>query len=101
MPKFKITVLKRMAHQDLVDEHCTPGINLPCPVFLEGQEFSIEDGRKPEEFCGSAWDDIYKVCVALANWGNFGGWMKETDRIVACCSDGLRPVVFEVRRVEA
>ena len=68
MPKFKITVLKRMAHQDLVDEH---------------------------------WDDIYKVFVALANGGNFGGWMKETDRIVACCSDGLRPVVFEVRRVEA
>lgn len=101
MPKFKITVLKRMVHQDLVDLYCTPDVNLPCPVFVEGQEFEIEDGRRPAEFCGSAWDDIYKVFVTLANGGSFHGWMKEADGIVACCSDGVRPVVFEVKRVEA
>jgi TIGR04076 family protein len=31
--------------------------------------------------------------------GMFKDWMNDKDSIIACCTDGIRPVVFEIRRV--
>jgi uncharacterized repeat protein (TIGR04076 family) len=71
-----------------------------CSVFEEGQEFIVcEDGEKPEGFCHWAWDDIYKAVIALMYGGNFP-WMKEEGTAVSCCTDGLRPVIFEIRRIK-
>jgi uncharacterized repeat protein (TIGR04076 family) len=95
----KITVLKRMVNQDLVDEFCEADVTLPCPVFTEGQEFILESEELPEGFCDSAWDDIYKSFQIIARGGSLPEWMKEDGTMIACCSDGLRPVVFEVRRI--
>jgi uncharacterized repeat protein (TIGR04076 family) len=95
MATFKITVLRKMANQDLVDKYCEPGAVVPCPAFTEGQEFVLEYGRQPEDFCGWAWNDIHKACMILLQGGRFGGYSK----IIRCCSDGIRPVVFEVDMV--
>jgi uncharacterized repeat protein (TIGR04076 family) len=101
MPKFKITVLKRMANQDLADKYCVPEATAPCPYFTDGQEFIVESGgRQPENFCGWAWNDIHKSYLVLRHGGGFSGWMKDEDTIIACCTDGIRPVVFEVKRLE-
>jgi len=99
MATVRITVLRRMANQDLVDEFCEANVTVPCPNFTEGQEFIVEGGRQPEGFCGAAWHDIHKSYLVIRHGGNFGGWMKDDDTIIACCSDGLRPVVFEVKRI--
>jgi len=99
MAAVKITVLKRMANQDLADEFCEAGVTVPCPHFTDGQEFIVDGGGQPENFCGAAWHDIHKSYLAIRQGGNFSGWMKDGDTIVACCSDGLRPVVFEVKRL--
>ena len=99
MDTVKITVLKRMVNQDLVDEFCATEVTLPCPAFTEGQEFIVEGGTRPDGFCDSAWDDIYKSFQVVGRGGNFTGWMKEDGTMIACCGDGLRPVVFEVRRL--
>ena len=98
MPKMKITVLKKEFYQDLADEYCQPDTSL-CQVFAEGQEFIIEDGNKPENFCGWAWNDIHKCYLTLRHGGDFVPWMKEDNVIIACCTDGIRPVVFKVERV--
>ena len=100
MPTVKITVLRKMANQDLVDEFCEADVVVPCPRFTEGQEFIVvEGGRKPEDFCDAAWHDIHKSYRVIRHGGNFEGWMKGDGTIIACCSDGLRPVVFELKRI--
>lgn len=100
MAGFKITVLRKMANHDLVDEYCQPDVDVPCPHFDDGQEFLIDDHQMPEGFCVWAWNDIRKVYLTLRFGGSFDGWMKEENTIIACCSDGLRPVVFEVQRID-
>ncbi len=99
MPKCKITVLKRMAHQDLADEYCEPGAVLPCPRFADGQEFLLRFDSLPDEsFCDWAWNDIYKSVVSLMNGGSYPK-AKDKNTLIACCGDGIRPVVFKLERI--
>ncbi|MFA6363123.1 TIGR04076 family protein [Methanoregula sp.] len=28
------------------------------------------------------------------------GWMKDERTMIACCSDGIRPVVFRIERID-
>jgi len=53
---------------------------------------------KPEKFCGWAWRDIYKDVSVLAFGGDFD-WTKPGVAIT-CCTDGNRPVVFKLERME-
>ena len=97
-PKFKLTVLKRMFNEDLADEYC--GVNAePCPLFKEGQEFILDEPVPPKGFCDWAWNDLHKVYLTLLNKGNFTPWMKNENTIIACCTDGLRPVVFKLEKI--
>lgn len=104
MAKCKITVIKRSLNDDLAKEH----INMPveqCPAFKDGQEFVIPFAEKPEGFCNWAWDDIFKTVVTLARGGNFStdifeGWMKDDRSMITCCTDGMRPVIFKVERLD-
>jgi uncharacterized repeat protein (TIGR04076 family) len=90
MPKGKITVLRRMANYDLIEEYEHRTV-APCGLFKDGQEFAVEDwGCCPEGFCKWAWADLAKK-IALA---------EELGVVVACCTDGFRPVVFEIERSE-
>jgi uncharacterized repeat protein (TIGR04076 family) len=100
MPKCRITVLKRIVHQDLVDAYMEPGAaTLPCPWFVEGQEFIVGDDPVPD-FCNAAWNDIYKAYVTLMHGGSFTPWMKQGNTVIACCSDGIRPVIFKLERLD-
>jgi len=99
MSTCKITVLKRVVHQDLVDKYMEPGAaTLPCPHFREGQEFVFDD-HPGEDFCQAAWNDIYKAYVALKTGGSFAPWMKTDNTLIVCCSDGIRPVFFKLERL--
>ncbi len=98
MPKCKITVLKRTIHQDLVDEYVKENMAL-CERFQDGQEFIVEGPfSQPEGFCAWAWADIRKEVFAVALGGNLF-WAKQGVAIV-CCTDGYRPVIFKVERVD-
>jgi uncharacterized repeat protein (TIGR04076 family) len=99
MSESKITVLKKMFNPDLVQEYCAQEAT-PCPVFEEGQEFYFKDLEKPAGFCDWAWDDIHKIVLALLANGDFGSWMKDKHSNISCCTDGLRPVVFKIEKLE-
>ncbi|MHA2295002.1 MAG: TIGR04076 family protein [Candidatus Hodarchaeales archaeon] len=104
MVKCKITVLKRTVHQDLADEYCQPKTGL-CTSLKEGDEFITESSTlKPEGLCGYAWLDIHRLVLALMTGGNFGSyswnWMKDDNTMIACCTDGIRPVIFKLERIE-
>jgi uncharacterized repeat protein (TIGR04076 family) len=88
MHRGKVTVLRRMSNPDLIEayEHETVA---PCPRFEDGQTFVIEDWETlPKGFCAWAWADLGKK-IALA---------EKLGVVIACCTDGFRPVVFEIER---
>jgi uncharacterized repeat protein (TIGR04076 family) len=104
MAKCKITVVKRSLNPELADEFINMPVE-PCPLFKDGQEFVFEFSQKPDNFCGWAWDDVYKTVIALARGGNFSkdifdGWMKDDKSMITCCTDGIRPVIFKVERLD-
>jgi len=102
MPTCKITVVKRTVNRDLIDEYSSnrsESFGL-CDRYKDGQEFLIEGfPEKPEGFCDWAWADIHRDVIGLMIGGNFP-WMRHPGTAVTCCTDGLRPVVFRVERIE-
>lgn len=100
MAKLKITVLRTMANPDFAEQYCENADVTPCKAFTEGQEFILENPDCPPNFCGWAWDDIYKGVLTLMRGGDFKGWMKNDKTLISCCTDGIRPVVFKLERTE-
>ena len=101
MRKCKITVLRRMYNQDFANQY-TQSAAPKCESFEDGQEFIVENMiRPPEDFCAWAWIDLQRSIQTLLRGGNFSdsGWMKKDNELIACCSDGIRPVVFKLERL--
>ena len=94
--KVKITVLRRLFNQDMVDEYTTEPWE-PCQRLGDGQEFIAEGVNMPEGFCSWAWADIQKYVMTLARGGNFLG--VKPGVCITCCTDGFRPVIFKLERV--
>lgn len=94
--KVKITVVRRLLHEDLLKEHAEETWK-PCGRLSEGQEFVSERVNMPEGFCSWAWADIQKYVMTLARGGDFVG--VKPGRFVTCCTDGFRPVVFKLERI--
>lgn len=102
-PTCKISVLKTLHHQDLAAEYRRPDVHQgPCPIFKVGDEFTVNYlAERPKEFkCDWAWHDIHKIIMILMTNGNFGTWMKNKDNFITCCTDGVKPVIFKVERIE-
>lgn len=103
MAKTKITVVKRVSLKDLygdnppaniVEEMVTP----QCPSLKEGQEFLFEH-ECPPGFCSWAFADIQRD-IMLVSFGGSYPWIKDKQVAITCCTDGLRPVIFKIERVE-
>lgn len=100
--EVKITVLRKLSSKLVFGDNPPLGKKAkPCPVFEVGQEFIVgKDGEMPKEFCHWAWNDLYKVVVALgygANWEP--GTNEKGSPTIHCCTDGLRPVIFKLERI--
>ena len=91
-----------MFNKDFAEKYCREKTDL-CPVFSDGQVYIYDhygDGNKPNGFCEHAWHDIYQTVMVLACKGTMKGWMKEENANIVCCTDGIRPVVFKIERIE-
>jgi len=90
MSQDRITVLKRMVNQNLIDRYNHDTV-APCDIYYDGQEFVVDSwGTLPDGFCQWAWADIQKKIQLAERLGT----------VVACCTDGFRPVVFEITRAK-
>jgi uncharacterized repeat protein (TIGR04076 family) len=94
----KITVLKRTLNADAVAQY-GEGTWAPCERLTEGRVFVSRGANMPDGFCSWAWADIQKYVLTLARGGNFVG--SRPGVTVACCTDGYRPVLFAIERIEA
>jgi uncharacterized repeat protein (TIGR04076 family) len=102
MPNCKITVLRRTLHLDLMDEYLDGELGTfdRCSAFHEGQEFIIEGfPAKPEGFCDGAWAGIHTDVTTMIFGGSYP-WIQQPGTAITCCTDGLRPVIFKVERVD-
>lgn len=102
-PKIRITVLKKFTSKDVLGyDFVFPNgyIVKDCELVQEGQEFIVDDELSmPEGFCKWAWVDIYRDVAILTMGGTFASG-ELAGKKYSCCSDGIKPVVFYLERVE-
>ena len=115
MPKVKITVVKKSNFNDMFGGNPPVAVDqtilMPeCHIFDVGQEFIIGTNRDatpaenwetaPPGFCGWAFADIQRDIIHIL-WGGSYPWFKAKGTAISCCTDGTRPVVFKIERIEA
>jgi uncharacterized repeat protein (TIGR04076 family) len=105
MAKLKITVLERTFNQEIAAAYGSdafkPGRGFgPRPNFSDGQAFVLDGLNKPAAFCNWAWADIHGVIRTVA-FGGAHGFMTTRGSAIVCCTDGMKPVVFKVGRVDS
>ena len=92
---IKITVLKKLFHHDLIKKYTDTKDWTACQHFEVGQEFIVSKDtpwEMPAGFCCWAWSDIQKMVWGMARGG--------PNLFVTCCTDGYRPVVFKLEKLE-
>ncbi len=104
MAKVKVTVIKKMDMTDIFGGEPPVKINKSmiksqCERFQVGQEF-IMDLACPPNFCHWAYADIQRDIVHVLMGGDYP-WFEEKGAAISCCTDGLRPVIFKIERIES
>ena len=100
--KVKVTVVRKVdmrtihPDEDMGNEEWLDPV---CPAFDVGDTFIVDGQGCPEGFCQGAFVDIFRYISGLRAGANYS-WMKQSGTMVACCADGLRPVVFKLERME-
>ncbi len=104
MKKCKIIIEKLTYNKELVASYYNQNFQEeffgPCDMFKVGDSFIVEDPNvMPENFCAWAWVDIHRELVTLMMGGNLD-WMNNKGTAITCCTDGFRPVVFKLVRID-
>ena len=94
MKKVKITVIRKVCHQDLIEKYENP-LEHACDVN-EGDTYTANGWVKPKGFCDSAWEVLSPFVMTLSHGGKnlYDGWMKNEKSAMISCNDGFRPVSF-------
>ncbi|MBM4048142.1 MAG: TIGR04076 family protein [Planctomycetes bacterium] len=92
----RITVLRRLVFDEL--NVYKTGRSSPRERLKDEQQFVSKGANMPDGFCSWAWADIQKYVLTLARGGNLLGSKPGT--FVSCCTDGYRPVLFLIERIE-
>jgi len=95
----KITVIAKLKPGEVFDELAADGFNPVCDGVELDQVFLSKNLNMPEGFCSWAWADIQRDVSHLGLGGNFR-WINQPGKMVSSCTDGLRPVVFKLERIE-
>lgn len=52
-------------------------------------------------YCSEAWDAFARYIYAgLQGSSIMKDWMKEENTMITCCSDGTRPLIFKIERID-
>ena len=100
MKKVKITVVRKVCHNDLMEQYENP-IEHACDL-QEGQVFIANGWERPDGLCQSAWETMSPFVMTLAHGGGnfYDGWMKNPKSAMISCNDGFRPVSFLIEVIE-
>lgn len=107
--KVKLTVIDKKLYPELQSQYCADPVSGACPMYQIGDEFIFERYGKADDFwqmgrgqqCSEAWDAIARyIYTGLQGGSIMRGWMKDERVMIACCSDGTRPVIFKIERMD-
>jgi uncharacterized repeat protein (TIGR04076 family) len=101
MPKIKITVVKKINNKDMFGDNSPVEFttNPVCDRVEVGQELVSDGFAIPEGFCPWAFADIQRDIIHLRLGGNYP-WIKKEGMMLSSCTDGVRPVIFKLERIE-
>lgn len=125
--KVKVTVIDKKLFKDLQQEYCQDPNVGECPCYNIGDEFIFQRDGEHDDFwhmglntltkscgnkdltaggpklahCSEAWDAISRyIYTGLQGGSIMEGWMNDSKIMIACCSDGTRPVIFKIERLD-
>lgn len=125
--KVKVTVIDKKLYPDLQQKYCADPHSGACPCYNVGDEFIFERYSSADDFwhmglntlkrtdypaeavaggpaiphCSEAWDAIARyIYTGLQGGSIMKGWMNDERVMICCCSDGTRPVIFKVERLD-
>lgn len=125
--KVKVTVIDKKLFPELQIEYCADPNSGMCPCYNVGDEFVFERYETVDDFwhmglntlkqtsnvagkiagskefphCSEAWDAISRyIYTGLQGGSIMRGWMNDERVMIACCSDGTRPVIFKIERLD-
>ncbi len=123
----KATVLDKKLYPELQQQYCADLSSGVCPCCNVGDEFEfyrddVRDdfwhmgintltkttgdadavaGGPKLPFGSEAWDAISRyIYTGLQGGSIMKGWMKRENEMITCCSDGTRPVIFKIERID-
>lgn len=124
--KVRLTVIDKKVYPELQAAYCADPNAGPCPCYHVGDTFLFARYGAADDFwhgglhtlcqtaqtadgtaggevphCSEAWDAISRYIYAGLQGGSLmRGWMREENTMIACCSDGTRPVLFRIERLD-
>lgn len=125
--KVRLTVIDKKLYPDLQEKYCAGPQSGECPCYNVGDEFEFYRDDERDDFwhmgintltktdadsstvaggpekphCSEAWDAISRyIYTGLQGGSIMRGWMKDENTMIACCSDGTRPVIFKIERID-
>lgn len=125
--KVKLTVIDKKLYSDLQEQYCADPNSGACSCYHVGDEFIFERYGTADDFwhmglntlkqtvntadgvaggtafphCSEAWDAISRyIYTGLQGGSIMRGWMNDERVMIACCSDGTRPVIFKIERMD-
>lgn len=102
MTKVKISVVKSFSKKDVFGDELPDGLKGPldvCDTHRPGQEFFFDGSGCPEGICPWAFADIFRDILHLWKGGDFP-WVGKPGVMYSACTDGKKPVIFKLERVE-
>jgi len=105
--KCKVTVLDKKVYPELQQAYLADPKVGACPCYEVGDEFIFERYQEADDFwhmghgrqCSEAWDAISRyIYTALQGGSIMRHWTNDERVMIACCSDGTRPVIFKIER---
>ena len=125
--KVRLTVIDKKLYHELQAAHCIDPHAGACPCYNVGDVFEFyRDGERDDfwhcglntlvkttgdantvaggpklPFCSELWDCISRyIYTGLQGGSIMEQWMKNENTMIACCSDGTRPVIFQIERID-
>ena len=125
--KVKLTVLDKKVYSELQAQYCADPNSGACPCYNIGDEFIFERYGAADDFwhvglntlrqstgtaasgagspslphCSEAWDAFSRyIYTGLQGGSIMRGWMNDERVMITCCSDGTRPVIFKIERMD-
>lgn len=125
--QVKLTVIDKKLYPELQAQYCADPCAGACPCYNVGDEFLFRRDEEEDHFwkmglgtlvktgadpdtvaggpklphCSEAWDAFSRYIYAgLQGGAIMRGWMREENTMITCCSDGTRPVIFKIERID-